>query len=216
MSLPDLLQDFTIKLINDANSSLPIRKSIELDKTSNDACHIVQDFKRKETQLKDMEFQIRQTETQIEDIQQMFRDISVIRKKLECEIILSNTMTNNEDTDILTDMGNKYIDKLCILQTDLLDDKKKYLKTLEEKKLLIEENLNALRNFILLGVKEIVNTEVAKQKLHLCPICFTNEVDICLEPCGHTICSSCSDKVNHSCMVCRKHIEKKIRLYFSA
>jgi hypothetical protein len=197
------------------NSHATPRSSIDLDQLSKDAKHIVQDFKRKEQQLKEIESNIRQTETELTDIDTMFKDITIARMKLECEIVLSN-ITSNEDSDNLTLLGNSYIEKLTILQAELLNNKRNKLRTLERRRTIIEENLNALRKFILLGVKEIVSTEVGNEKTHLCPICFINEVSLCLEPCGHTVCGECSNRVNYSCMVCRKRIDKKIRLYFSA
>jgi len=56
--------------------------------------------------------------------------------------------------------------------------------------------------------------------VHICPICMTNDVDIFLEPCGHTICNECiSNKFCNSskfCYMCRTSVRGIRRLYFSS
>ena len=49
-----------------------------------------------------------------------------------------------------------------------------------------------------------------------CPICLTSQIEVALDPCGHTLCSKCTTKnMSMSCPMCRNHYGKKIRLYFS-
>jgi hypothetical protein len=51
------------------------------------------------------------------------------------------------------------------------------------------------------------------KKQNMCNVCVTNEINICLNPCGHTFCSGCVDKMNNSCAMCRKYIQNKIKIF---
>jgi uncharacterized coiled-coil DUF342 family protein len=48
---------------------------------------------------------------------------------------------------------------------------------------------------------------------HTCPICITHEVDVYLEPCGHTLCSQCNK--SQYCHMCRTKIRSTRSLYYS-
>jgi hypothetical protein len=50
---------------------------------------------------------------------------------------------------------------------------------------------------------------------HTCPICITREVDVYLEPCGHTLCKSCSKVQNTHCHMCRTKIRSNRNIYYS-
>jgi len=46
-----------------------------------------------------------------------------------------------------------------------------------------------------------------------CPICFDNNIKICLVPCGHTFCDECD--IRFKCAICRTNILSKQKIYFS-
>ena len=48
---------------------------------------------------------------------------------------------------------------------------------------------------------------------HTCPVCITREVDVYLEPCGHTICKQCNQ--NTHCHMCRTKIRTSKNIYYS-
>lgn len=48
---------------------------------------------------------------------------------------------------------------------------------------------------------------------HTCPVCITHEVDVYLEPCGHTICKQCNR--NTHCHMCRTKIRSSKNIYYS-
>lgn len=48
---------------------------------------------------------------------------------------------------------------------------------------------------------------------YTCGICFDNQREIALIPCGHTFCAKCSMNIT-KCATCRKDIVSKLRLYF--
>lgn len=49
---------------------------------------------------------------------------------------------------------------------------------------------------------------------HTCPICITHEVDIYLEPCGHTLCRQCSNRSTY-CHMCRTKIRVSKSIFYS-
>lgn len=50
---------------------------------------------------------------------------------------------------------------------------------------------------------------------HTCPVCITNEVDMYLEPCGHTLCHYCLQQKPTYCHMCRTKIRLAKSLYYS-
>lgn len=79
--------------------------------------------------------------------------------------------------------------------------------------------------------KKLQNGESSKQKVEdsnissdsganeinsktTCKVCYDEDVDIALVPCGHTVCKNCFTALD-KCHVCRKPIEGYVRLYMS-
>ncbi len=70
----------------------------------------------------------------------------------------------------------------------------------------IENNLNLIKKINSLNMS---NT---------CPLCLTNQVNIYLNPCGHTCCEECYGRLSNTenkCFLCRSNIMSKNPLYFS-
>jgi hypothetical protein len=65
-----------------------------------------------------------------------------------------------------------------------------------------------------------IRRKITKSTLHgchiekTCPICMTEELVMFMVPCGHVICSTCSERVVDRCFVCRSEISSKNKLYF--
>jgi hypothetical protein len=76
-----------------------------------------------------------------------------------------------------------------------------------------EVNLLSIKEYMSLSVKSLIPDGQAKA--NMCPICYEKEVNRCCVPCGHTLCSTCSDKAGTSCVTCRALVDKTIPLYFS-
>jgi len=87
-------------------------------------------------------------------------------------------------------------------------------------------NLEILRNNYIQKRKELNSYIYFIQKLNnynisnICPICFSNQVNKYLDPCGHTYCEKCLKKSNNDhnndkqCMVCRKTYQKVRSIFF--
>ncbi len=83
---------------------------------------------------------------------------------------------------------------------------------------MIEKKIADFRKLFIYIINKI--SKPIEEAIKLCPICFENEVDICLSPCGHTLCNKCvishrSRYNNDKCYSCRTIINEYIRLYFS-
>lgn len=85
----------------------------------------------------------------------------------------------------------------------------------------IEQNIYELNNkFInsnakLAELKNLLIKCISDEKINynMCNVCLTNKINICINPCGHTFCSDCVDKMNFKCGMCRCNIGTKIKIY---
>ena len=60
----------------------------------------------------------------------------------------------------------------------------------------------------------IENEQLLEMSRATCYICFNNEVDICLQPCGHAFCSECClNATINRCPSCRALIRGRLNLY---
>jgi hypothetical protein len=64
-------------------------------------------------------------------------------------------------------------------------------------------------------IKKINNMNIS----NICPLCLSNMVSSYLNPCGHTCCDECYERListeGKKCFLCRQHIMNKNPLYFS-
>lgn len=75
----------------------------------------------------------------------------------------------------------------------------------------INKLINSYRNTIQLFD---INNKFIKGN---CTICYENEVNICLVPCGHSFCKKCTNKSNtNKCYICNQRYTSKNKLFLSA
>jgi len=53
---------------------------------------------------------------------------------------------------------------------------------------------------------------IMAKKMNECPICFDNNVDTCMVPCGHTFCHGCVETAT-KCYLCNQEIFIKQKIY---
>ena len=114
---------------------------------------------------------------------------------------LDNDCNDQETEELLNSL--KVLSKKIEGDKNILLAKNDYIKSRRK----IEKSLNLVKKL------NIINTS------NKCPICLSNVVSIYLNPCGHTCCDDCYDKLknNHDnkCFLCRSQILNKSTLFFS-
>lgn len=128
---------------------------------------------------------------------------------------INNNDENNKTTEIFISYNTKIKENynnwiINYYTVKLLE----YENTIE----IIEQKIADFRNLFIYIINKMTKPNVENKKL--CPICFENEVDLCLNPCGHTICNRCimnnyNNNNRDKCYSCRTIIKDYIRIYFS-
>ncbi len=112
------------------------------------------------------------------------------------------------DKDCNDQETEELLNNLKVLSNKIENDKNiitartDYIKSRKD----IENNLNL--------VKKINSMNMS----NTCPLCLTNQVNIYLNPCGHTCCEECYGRLSNTenkCFLCRSNIMSKNPLYFS-
>ena len=121
------------------------------------------------------------------------QSIDKFNKTISSQLEWIKSVPDGLDNDVIKNsiesMLQKYFDK-----NDVIELFKNYRKTYVKLMLMIS----------------FAPTEfIGKEK---CAICLSANRNTVLVPCGHTCCNVCVQNIN-DCMVCRKKIEKKQRIY---
>jgi len=101
----------------------------------------------------------------------------------------------------------------------LIECLKQKSKSIEENDKIIEakkEYIKSRKNIVIYldFIKKINCMNISNS----CPLCLTNTVNIYLNPCGHTCCHDCYERLSNNekkCFLCRNHILNTNPLYFS-
>ena len=84
--------------------------------------------------------------------------------------------------------------------------KKYYLKN----SIALTDGLNTLNSLLVFldNVEKKYNLEEENNSIFLCPICFDNNSDSHVSPCGHSFCMTCIQKFkNNLCPLCREKLD---------
>jgi hypothetical protein len=124
---------------------------------------------------------------------------------INCDNILNNSF--NEYQKIIKDNYNKWIDEHYNIK----------IKILQENIENIEIKLKDFTNLFIYIINHIIKDKEISN--NMCPICFENQIDICLNPCGHTACNKCiltlTNNKKDKCFTCRSPVNEYIKIYFS-
>jgi hypothetical protein len=129
------------------------------------------------------------------------------------KVYMSTAVEQVDSLNLLDKKIKEYFNEINLSISDII---RKKIATLEGEIDNISNKLNALRSLIITGVNEIVKEEDKQKKM--CPVCFDNEVNTVLVPCGHTYCKGCSeaDRSRYAkCPLCRTQINARIKIFFS-
>lgn len=150
----------------------------------------------------------------VNDIQKYESFITDINKFQDYIKQANELYVNLSDTIQISNIDNK----LLINQNILPNENKVNIsncmsdihKKIEELNTQLSINNNKITDF-----KKIILKCASGEKVkhNICNVCDTNKINICINPCGHTFCSKCIEKMNSKCGMCRGKIETKIKIY---
>lgn len=129
-------------------------------------------------------------------IRQMQEEIEIIKDKLSSLAIAHECISESSST---------FVKELEAKQDTILEDLKTELALTNIEK----DKLSVMIKSLSITYGIIKNAPFT----HTCPICITNEVDVYFDPCGHTVCKSCSK--SQYCHMCRTKIISIRSLFYS-
>ena len=169
-----------------------------------DALCISNDFQSSEQYIKQTQYLMEQYKLvadKILDQENILKMKLAMLDSINQKITGIQNLSHNEHYDELMNITEKYIDKIF----EENNIKKEYDNIIE-----LYRKFYHLRELIK-TVRIIETTE----KEPLCSICFTEQIQYALIPCGHTYCLSCMKRHVLSCSVCRGQIRDRVRVYFT-
>lgn len=86
-----------------------------------------------------------------------------------------------------------------------LTDTQSKLKDIQDKLAIYLVLLSEVKNEFFTDTKDIDNWT--------CSICYESKIDMVITSCGHTLCNKCREKLKDNCFICRKKIDKVIKLF---
>jgi hypothetical protein len=126
--------------------------------------------------------------------------------------LLHTGVLSKEEYATLQEKCNELCDFQTICKTKCLSHYKEKVMAASATLSSVRVNLAAYKEFIKMGVKEMVGENV---KVNSCSICLDKEISHCLVPCGHAFCEDCIKKAGaKTCMACRTNIQRSTKLFF--
>jgi len=163
--------------------------------------------------------EFKQKQLKLDEYNEQLKHIHDTPNKIETHmeviknIYMSNKVMNVDILNGLNDQIKKFFKDVNSETSDIIRQK---IMELEGEIENISRKLISLRSLILTGVNEIMKPENVEKKM--CSVCFDNEINMALVPCGHTFCKGCSeiDRSRYAkCPQCRTQINARIKIYFS-
>ena len=146
--------------------------------------------------------------------------------KKEVQKIRNNLKVIDGQIDFLKKLPKDYKNEESI--QEIISKMNDYTKNIQN-----SENVEKLKKDYLTTIKEIHKYIYFIRKINnfntcnMCPVCFENQVDHFIAPCGHTYCKSCLDRLidadniyeldhntHNKCSFCRENVKTVRPLYF--
>jgi uncharacterized coiled-coil DUF342 family protein len=169
-------------------------------------------FNRLNEEFKQKQKTLEEYNTNLQTIQESHYKITTQIDNLR-KVYMSSSVDKVDSLNSIEEKVKDYFKETNPFVSDLIRNK---IAVLEGEIDNISNKLNALRALIVTGVNEIVKPDDKQKKM--CPVCFDNEVNTALVPCGHTYCKGCSeaDRSRYAkCPQCRAQINARIKIFFS-
>jgi hypothetical protein len=185
-----------------SEDDLLINKNLQ---TANLFNRLNEEFKQKQIILDDYNAQLKSI---LEIPTKIYTNMDTLKK-----IYMSNHVESLAGLNEVNTKLTNYFNEINSVVSDIIRRK---IASLEGEIDDITRKLNALRSLIVTGVNEIVKPNDREKKM--CPVCFDNEVNTALVPCGHTYCKGCAetDRSRYAkCPQCRAQINARVKIFFS-
>lgn len=184
------------------------------------------------------------TDTEKNNLKKILENINIVKKYIkECLTTMkkNNEVINNfnkivNEMEEIEEKLNKFVvnNKIITKKENIIkliknDDEIikifKLIEKLNNENLILENEIAECNKKIHMNEKEIIkffknNMELTTEfltdstNISKCKICYTNKVNICLNPCGHLFCEECLKECRTSnCSICRKPINSKIKIF---
>ena len=145
---------------------------------------------------------------------------------LKCEKDLLNEKNESKTVikklDIVIDFMKELSDEDCDdgMNSTIIENIKEYSKQKENgDRLVIAKNEYYNSRLKINKYLEIIKKINSVNTTNTCPTCMSNAVSVYLNPCGHTMCGECYDRLTNNgdrkCFLCRARVLSKFPLYFS-
>lgn len=193
------MADNTVTMSED---DLLINKNLQ---TANLFNRLNEEYKQKQLLLEDYNSQLKSI---LETPSKIYMNMDALKKIYTSNHVESLTGLNEVNKKLTT-----YFDEINSVVSDIIRNK---IAKVEGEIDDISRKLNALRSLIVTGVNQIVKPDDVQKKM--CPVCFDNEVNMALVPCGHTYCKGCAetDRSRYAkCPQCRAQINARVKIFFS-
>jgi len=154
--------------------------------------------------------QISDIDKQIDELDKIRQNYIEINLSLDKYLVQYNCIKTETKTDIVINETKIIDDKISTI-SNILRDNKIILEGYETNKIKLIEEIKLLNNII---CTNDVTTKNGNPSF-TCFICQDKTVECCLNPCGHTFCSSCSSRItNKTCYMCRTKVTSTTKLFF--
>jgi len=166
--------------------------------------------------LRDMEAKNKRLKEKKERVN---RENQLIGEALDSEVRTKKELENNMQIKIkqVTEENRKWLGKNKKLNGEknrLLKENNELFrgkaKLCHERTRLKRENKKLVQENKKLGLET-----KSKSEDSMCKICFSNQINIAIARCGHTLCEDCVDRLRNcvNCPFCRRKIKFAIRIY---
>ncbi len=149
----------------------------------------------------------------------IINDFSITSNFTNNDNIYDISNNDNELTKLYVDYNNKIKENYSKWVTNHYTPQ---LMSIENNIEVIEDKISDFRNLFIYIINKILKTSEINDGSNkkICPICFVNEVNMCMNPCGHTVCNNCvistrNPYLTNKCFSCRTEVKDYIKMYFS-
>lgn len=191
---------------------MDISPDMTIESVSLDSVKLVNRFQEHKDQHKTLGEKIEELEKRLKDVNTDFASMSEAMMRIN--VSWGKSGLTVEESKPAFETWETFADVCKKRNEDMMRNIQNELTELRKKRDDIEENMAAMRKCVLLGVQMMIPEE--KVQKHLCPVCFDQEVNMVLIPCGHTACAACTKQIGDTCMSCRRRVNSKHTLFFSA